>query len=228
MFFFLIKFINGGIVFLEAMQITIPIFLIFLLLIPSALAGNSYDTDFSEIPTQAILLYEHDEVRFSILGGEHMIIIEDVGKASVKLDIGAFIGNNTELWPGLVGFDTINKIDLDKDGTDDLGVALYGIAEDGQVHLVLQDLTQKTDQEVTGDVPAAGKLDDTFSYRNVLLALIGVLILAVVVALVFRNTKGNSSDTGESEEKTVELPDEVEQALKEDDVVPEVQEDYGK
>lgn len=210
------------------MQRTIPIILIFLLLIPGVLAGNSYDVDFSGIPTQAILLYEHDEVRFSILGGEHMIIIEDVGKASVKLDIGAFIGNNTEIWPGLVGFDTINKIDLDKDGTDDLGIALYAIAEDGQVHLVLQDLTQKTDQDITGDVPAAGRVNDTFSYRNVLLALIGVLILAVVVALVFRSTNGSSSDAGDSEEKTVELPDEVEQALKEDDAALEAHDDSDK
>lgn len=207
------------------MKRLIPL-LVLVLLVPFAYALQSYDVDFG-IPTQAVFLYEGDEARFSMLGGEHTIIIEDVGKSSVKLDIGPFINNQTEVWPGLVGFDTVTKVDLDKDGEDDLAIALYSIAEDGKVHLVLQDLTQKRDA-VTGsasDVPDAGKVNAVDTSQTVLLAVIGVLILGIVVFLIFRSSRDEPQSSDSVAEHTVELPSDVEEALHEETSTTEKKED---
>ncbi len=169
-------------------------------------AKGSYDVDFSELRTHPVFLYEGDEVRFELLGGEHTVIIEDVGSTSVKLDIVVFIGEDTEVWPGLLGFDTVNKVDLDKDGVADLNIALYGIEEDEQVHMVLQDATEGI-EDVTGDAGVVDKVvEEGFDWRGTGLKIIGVLIVVVVLFMVFRKKKPESK---EEEPERVVIPDEV-------------------
>lgn len=158
-------------------------------------AGESYDVDFSEIPTHSVSLYNDDEVRFQLLGGEHIIIIEDVGTSSIKVDVGPFIDQQTVLTPGLIGLDYLMKLDLDKDGTADLNVALYSISEDGQVQLVLQDITVGDKGEVSEDV---GVVEETqsLSKRGVLIGL-GILVLMLVLFFVFRDNIWGDSGTKE-------------------------------
>lgn len=151
-------------------------------------AGNSTEVSFDTYKSQGVYLYEHDEVRFNLLGDEHVIIVEDVGKSSVKLDIGAFISNSTKMFPGLVGMDYINKVDLDKDGITDLNIALYSIDEDGRIMLVLQDVTDESLDEITGDIGLVDSNPDMDGFnKNYLLIGLGVIVLGLVVFLVFRN-----------------------------------------
>ena len=161
-------------------------FVVFLLSFFLVSASESYSVDFSEVRSQAVYLYEDDEVRFSLLDGEHVLIIEEVGSSSVKVDIGPFIDKNTTLYPGLLGLDYIMKLDLDKDGITDLNVALYSISEDGLVHLVLQDATASDFADISGDVGLVDSIGGIESKTAVLL-IIGVLVLVLVLFLVFRN-----------------------------------------
>ncbi len=163
----------------------------------SVSAGESYDVDFTEIATQPVYLYQGDEVRFELLGGQHVLILNDVGEASVKLGLGPFIDkpNNTEVFETILGLDYILKLDLDKDGTGDLNVALYSIASDGQVHLVLQDIAgEQTVEDATGVDVGLVEQDSPFTTKTVSLIVIGVLILALVLFLVFRKGKKEASE----------------------------------
>ncbi len=148
-------------------------------------AGERYTVDFTEVRSQAVYLYEDDEVRFQLLGDEHVIIIEEVGTSSIKVDIGPFLSTNKELSPGLIGLDYIMKLDLDRDGSTDLNVALYSVSAEGQVHLVLQDATQ-IDEEITGDVGVVDSAEG-LSSKTLALIVIGVLLLGLVIFFVFRN-----------------------------------------
>jgi len=67
-------------------------------------AGESTDIDFSELRTHAVFLYEGDEVRFSLLEGNHSVIIEDVGTASIKIDVVAFLDSSRGSTPWWLGF----------------------------------------------------------------------------------------------------------------------------
>jgi len=169
-------------------------------------AGNSTEVSFDIYQTQGVYLYEHDEVRFNLLGDEHSIVIEDVGTNSIKVDIAMFLNdNNTVTTPGLVGMDYIDKIDLDKDGITDLNIALYSIDEDGRVMLVLQDVTFGDPSDaITGNV---GLVDsnpvDSFNKNYILIGL-GVIVLGLVVFLVFRNKSSPSEEKPTDEPKPVE------------------------
>lgn len=175
---------------------------VFLLLcIPFTLAGESYDVDFSVEQTQVVFLYEDDEVRFSLLGGEHVVIIEDVGTSSVKLDIGPYIDTKTELYPGLIGLDYILKLDLDKDGVTDMNLALYAITADQEVHLVLQDVISQGD--VTGDV---GLVDQektsSVSSKMWVLVGIGIALFGLVAFFLFHGGVFRKEEAIEGKEET--------------------------
>ncbi len=180
------------------------LFLSLVLVMSFVSAGESYDVDFTEVRSQAVYVYNDDEIRFQLLGGEHVIIIEDVGTSSIKVDIGPFINNQTVLTPGLIGLDYIMKLDLDKDGITDLNVALYSVSADGLVHLVLQDVTATASGEViTGDVGLVGDTPSLLSSKNIALIGIGILLLGLVLFLVYRNS--SSKEKGASlEQKAVE------------------------
>lgn len=159
-----------------------------------AFAGETYDVDFSELRTQSVYVHNDDQIRFHLLGDEHVIIIEDVGLSSIKVDIGLFLSNNTKLTPGLIGLDYLMRLDLDKDGVTDLNVALYSVSEDGIVHLVLQDVTQSDLEEETN----TGVVEEKGLSSTKILILLGIIILALVLFLLFR--KSLWSDEGKKGE----------------------------
>ncbi|HIH59136.1 MAG: hypothetical protein QT08_C0009G0117 [archaeon GW2011_AR17] len=179
-------------------RIALGLFL-FLFSFSFASASESYDVDFSEVSTQAIFVYDGDEIRFSLLGGDHVIIIEDVGSSSIKVDIGPFVDRQNILTPGLIGLDYIMKLDLDKDGVTDLNVALYAVSAEGEVHLVLQDV-RAADQGAPEDVGLVEGGNSGISKIGVLI-IVGTLILVLVLFLVFRN--GFWSDTEKKTEEHV-------------------------
>ena len=172
-----------------------------LFLVSFVAAGETHYVDFSELRTQPVFLYDGDEVRFSMLGGNHVIIIQDVGSSSIKLNYGFYMDDNTELYPGLVGLDYLMRADVDKDGDVDLNVALYSISEDGQVHLVLQDVSGVDSSEVTGQVGVVDDLVSSISYKTIILVVIGIFVLGLVGFLVFR---GGSNKNIPVEEAKVE------------------------
>ena len=103
------------------------VFLVGLLLLSlaSVSAGDSFDVNFTELRSHSVFMYEGDEVRFELVDGLHSVIIEDVGSSSIKLDFVLFIDGETEVTPGLVSLDSVLKVDLDRDGENDLNLALY-------------------------------------------------------------------------------------------------------
>lgn len=192
------------------MRIIALLFLSLFFVFSFVFAGESYDVDFTEVRSQAVYVYNDDEIRFQLLGGEHVIIIEDVGTSSIKVDIGPFIDRQSVLTPGLIGLDYIMRLDLDKDGVTDLNVALYSVSADGQVHLVLQDVSASEAGEViTGDVGLVDENVSGLSRKNLILIGIAVLLLGLVLFLVYRNSsfkaKNDLSEETLSEKKTEEV-----------------------
>lgn len=161
-------------------------------------AGNSTEVSFDVYETQGVYLYEHDEVRFNLLGDEHSIIIEDVGTSSIKLDIAMFLNDDdTATTPALVGMDYISKLDLDRDGITDLNIALYSIDKDGRVMLILQDVTQSDpSDEITGNIGLVdnGSTVDSSFNKNYILIGLGVIVLGLVIFLIFKNSKGSEPE----------------------------------
>ena len=149
-------------------------------------AGETHNIEFSELRTQPVYLYDGDQIIFNMFGGNHVIIIEDVGTSSVKLDYGFYTDENSELYPGLVGLDYLMRADVDKDGDVDLNVALYSISETGEVHIVLQDVSGVDGSEVTGNVGVVDEVVSNFNYKTLILVVVGILVLGLVGFLVFR------------------------------------------
>ena len=191
--------------------------LMILLSFSFVLAGNSYDVSFEGQNSQAIYLYEDDEVRFELLDGEHSLIVEEVTTTGAKFDVVPFIHDEiTNAWPGIVTLDTIMKVDLDKDGYNDLNVALYTVAADGEVHLVLQvadEVNVVDDNIVTGLVVDEDE-ESNVDWKNYLLAFLGILIVVVIAVFVLR-----SADSSEEikEEKKEEKEEETKEEEKEEE-----------
>tara|TARA_Y100000310_G_scaffold287834_1_gene312976 strand:+ start:2501 stop:3283 length:783 start_codon:yes stop_codon:yes gene_type:complete len=185
------------------------ILLLTLLLVVVVSAGESRDLDFSEQSSQAVFVFEGDELRFELLDGTHSLIIEEVvSSSSVKFDIVPFFDTeNTRAWPGFVSLDTIMRVDLDKDGADDIYVALYGVDEEtGEVHLVVQDRSNREDGDddigvVDGDAPSS---DEGWN-KNYILALVAIAILLILGFMYSR--KGDKEEGSSSESKDDEVVD---------------------
>lgn len=167
--------------------------LVLVLAVPFAIAGGSADVDFSSQKVQPVYLYKGDEIRFTMFGQDNVLILKDVGSSSVKIALGLDVRNSTstKLIPGLITLDYVMKVDVNKDGTSDLNIALYSVSKDtGLVNIVLQDISQAETSNST-NVGAVGATDSRslFNKKNVLLGVVGILILALVAFLVFRGKK---------------------------------------
>jgi hypothetical protein len=204
------------------------LFLIFMALPTLVLAGESVDVDIQDVLTQAVYLYEGDEVRFDVLGGTHSLIIEEVSvqSAAVTLDVVPFLNEGSpDVGYGFVTLDTVNRLDLDRDGYTDVNVALYGVSEDGEVHLVIQNVGD-VDRAPNQEPGLVVNGEDTKDNKNTLLVIIAVLIGIVVFFYFFKGKifteEKKEKDTPkehhfkpkeeepkeESEEKTEEEPEE--------------------
>ena len=174
-------------------------------------AAESYDIDFTQSITQPAYLHKGDEVRFQLLGGDHALVLTDVGKNSVKIGLVPFThqGNGTKIFETVLGLDYILKLDLDKDGTPDLNVALYSVSDTGEVHLVLQDAKAESAAEAispTGDVGLVGQtpVGSGLSIKMISLIVIGIIILGLGLFFFFRKGKKEVSETKSSEIEPVE------------------------
>ncbi len=186
------------------------------------LAGNSYDVSFEDQNSQAIYLYENDEVRFELLDGEHSIIVEEVSEIGAKFDIVPFIHDGvTNAWPGMATLDTIMKVDLDKDGYYDMNVAVYSVASDGQVHLVLQVADNSDDDDdgssiVTGLVVDDEEEESDIDWKNYILAVLGILIVIIVAVFVLRSADTEEEKEEAKEEEKEEVKEEAKEEEKEE------------
>ncbi len=178
------------------------LFLFILLGISFVTAGESYDIDFTQGKTQAIFLYEFDEVRFTVLGGVHSLFVDDVGTSSVKLGFVPYLNNRTEVQNVLLGLDYILRLDVDRDNIVDVNVALYSISDDGQVHLVLQDVStfgSSSDADI-GFVDS-GESNSFLGNKNLFLILVVFVIISLILFLFFRN-KPDDTITEESSKES--------------------------
>ncbi|MDP3918502.1 MAG: hypothetical protein Q8Q35_01175 [Nanoarchaeota archaeon] len=169
------------------------------------IAGESQDIDLFQARTQAVYLYEGDEVRFDLLGDTHSLIVEEISSTGtmVKFNIVPFMhDDNTRAWPGIVGLDTIMKVDLDKDGNTDINVALYTIKEDGLIHLIIQ---RVTDEDITGDVGLIVDSEDKSNLGSYFLTGLGVFLILLVAFFVFKGGMFNKKDDESKEEKLEEV-----------------------
>jgi len=178
-----------------------------LLLIPCVFAGESSDIDFTIGFTQAVYMNEFDEVRFELNGDTHVIYVEDISTSVVKFRIAPSLSNNSQTYVSYVSLDTVAKIDLEKDGVDDLNVALYAVDDEGVATMVFQMIT---DNEITGDVGVVEEVEE--SNKNIYLTVIGVVVGILIVILLFVNL--GKSD--EPKEESSEVKEEVKEEIKED------------
>jgi hypothetical protein len=174
-------------------------------------AGESHDVNFLEARTQSVNVVEGDEIRFDLFGDTHSLIVEDVGRGdSIKFDIAPFIetGNN-KIYPGFVSLDTVMKVDLDRDGTNDISLALYSIDDLGIAQVVIQDNSgDEVENEVTGE--ATGLIGEQKTSENkTMYYILGALVVLGIAYMVYRNTSEDSEETKEEivEEKEVPIDD---------------------
>lgn len=196
-------------------RLVFGLFVCILLSFAIVFAAESYDVDFTQGVTQPVYFYEGDEVRFQLLGGDHVLILNDVGSSSVKIGLVPFGNepNNTRIYETILGFDYILKLDLDKDGSPDVNVALYSISEDGEVHIVLQDAQAELVSEEnspTGDVGLVDQVPDSgLSTKTISLIVIGVIIVGLGIYLFFRKGKKETPADTNVETKPVDVPKET-------------------
>jgi hypothetical protein len=175
-----------------------------LLLIPLVFAGQSTDIDFSFESTQAVYMEEGDEVRFELNGDTHAIYVDDISSSAVKFRIAPTLSNTSRTYLAYVSLDTISKIDLEKDGVDDLNVALYAVDDEGVATMVFQ---TTSDNVITGEV---GVVDEVGSNKNTYLTVIGVVVGVLILILLFVNMgKGKEESSEVKEEPKEEVKEEV-------------------
>jgi hypothetical protein len=189
--------------FLLAMRIAI-LFMVLLLMSSFVVAGESIDLDFDDGRTQAVNLYEGDEVRFELVGGTHSVILNDIsrGKDIVKIRIVPFLNDEiNEIWPALITLDMTGRVDINGDGTPDLNIALYSVEEDGRANFVFQKIVE-SDNEITGESVGLVEPDTPENpNKNKILVVLGVLVLVLIGLFVFRKQLFVKNDKPERSEE---------------------------
>ena len=170
------------------------------------MAGFSSDIDFSEEDTIAIVMDSGDEVRFELLEGEHSVYITDVSSSAIKFRVAPFLGGDSVTFPAYVSLDTISKIDLNKDGSDDLNIALYSVDEDERATVVFQLIEEN---EVTGNV---GVVEEVKNFKSIWLTIIGISVVILIVVLVFRSMGGEEERVEEKKEIKEEIVEKKEES----------------
>jgi len=188
------------------MKKIIVLSLILLLMLPLALAGESYDLELQEGKLNGITLAAGDEVRFELLGATHSLYIKDIGRdGDVKISFIPFLDNEKQSY-GFLSFGMSLEADLDQDGENDIALGLLKLEEDGRVVIGLQDADARkyTDtavgDDVTGLVVTEG-MKKSYSIVYVIVAL-----LLGIVGLLFVVNRSKKIEELQPDEPTPEEP----------------------
>jgi hypothetical protein len=162
--------------------------LVFLLIVPIALAGTgrTINLDFSKEKYYVYPFFENDRVKFNMLDGEHTIIIDAIKKDGIDLDI--FPYKQDVNYISLTNRADVIKVDLDKNGIHDLKIGLAKI-ENKKVWLVFEEINEQYLSNLTGRVlnPTLKKF---YEDKNFIIAgIIGLIILIIIIILILKNKK---------------------------------------
>jgi len=174
------------------MKSYIAVFLVFLLIASIVLAGSGKMTnlDFSKEPLYIYRMFENDGVKFNMLGGDHIIIVDNIKDKGVDLQIHPYYKN----YEANVNYVTLNdkaalKLDLDKNGVRDLKVSLAQIYPDKSVKLVFEQINETYINNLTGRVlnPSPKKF---YQDKNFIIAgVVGLVLLIVILSLILRKKR---------------------------------------
>ncbi|MEW6063407.1 MAG: hypothetical protein AB1571_03525 [Nanoarchaeota archaeon] len=169
------------------------LFLIFLLIIPTALAiGQTINLDdFFTNPVQTTTLGERDRIAFRMLEGEHTIIIDKIADAAIDLSIFPYLKENM--------FVTITpnkylRLDLNKDHIIDLIVKLKDInGKNVTVSLEKVSIDERTPYEKKyntsyyNTTPLYTKKEESKTYAILLLIIAGtIVILSLIPSKIYK------------------------------------------
>lgn len=159
-----------------------------LLLVPLALAANSYDlNDFSLEPNQAVWLSPGDEVRFELLGGVHSLFVENISAKDMSADIKIFPFRTKANYITLTKGKNHLKADFDKDRKDDLIISLFEV-KNGKAMIYFEKIKKPAQIDNTTNVEPQGQgvvkeKDNTVYY-------IAVVIVILTALVIWLNVKG--------------------------------------
>lgn len=141
------------------------IFLVVLLCMEIAFAGETTRLDFINEPKIAVVMDKGDQVKFELLGGEHAVVVKDIGKDSVKFSVFPFSGNAVYAF---VQKNYFSYVDLDRNGIDDIKISLYQMRSDGRATIFFERVNQ---ENVVEDDSEQSHFDSRFIWLIWLLAL---------------------------------------------------------
>lgn len=189
-----------------------------LALMPFASAANAYTLEeFSkEKPMQAYILEERDILDFNLLGGTHRLWLKEISRSnkSIKLNIFSFSNKPSmaEQVP-LFGLENLVKVDLDKNGEDDVLLDILEI-KDRRVTLAVassefiaeaeEDALQET-PEITGTPQGQGIVTEQKNYSKTFWAIgIAIVVLAVIIYVRAIEAKEKKTEKHKKEGKSEE------------------------
>ncbi len=167
-------------------------------------AANSYTlNDFSDEPTQGIVVGENDEVRFDLLGGTHTIIFDRVKDVGFRFTGYAFL-DDTKQMTGFATSKYSSYIDVDRDGVNDMTIAFYKSKFDEEKNETYATVIFKVDDHIlTGAVTGSPTESEVIVERNYskYLGIIGAAVfILVLIAVAIKTNKKKSPEHKEESE----------------------------
>ena len=182
------------------------IFLVAILLtLPLVLAQNVYELEeFSKTPVQAIVLEEGDALKFNLLNGEHALLLKQISRNNDAIKLNVYPFKKTVTQVPLFTLDNVVKVDLNKDGINDLALDIFKI-EEKRVTLIIKLLNDNAlssnintnndalDQPPEGQGLVVGSVKSSINYYRTffVISLIIVALLAVLALKKNRSAKNN-------------------------------------
>ncbi|MBI5872518.1 hypothetical protein HZB88_05580 [archaeon] len=173
---------------MEGKLLKLPICILLLLFLAGIVfAGQSQDIDFASNPVQVITLGIGDEARFNLLNAQHNILLKDISKSLTSLKIGVtpFIPGPIQI--GIVGIDQVMKVDLNKDGYDDISIDVLEIPTNSSATLILLDTSQRSAELISSAAVAGQEGEEAIGkaeYKKPLIYIGAVLIILIIILAV--------------------------------------------